>query len=108
MLQCGDTGMFITPAGRRIPAKPGSQLLVTPKFDPRLPLPPNTQLRRPLPREVPMSLTGSPLSVSPDKPKLKAIMGEFLETLERDVPSLDQKDIRQFHSVLQRHLDLKP
>ncbi|XP_018017839.1 uncharacterized protein LOC108674408 [Hyalella azteca] len=104
-----DTAMFVTPAGQRVCAnKLGAQLLVTPKFDPRFPLPPNTTLRRPLPQEVPMSVTGSPLSLSPSKPKLKEITAEFLSMLEREVPNIDRTEMKNFKSVLQRHIESKP
>lgn len=54
-----------TPANQNIPPSFKSSMLVTPKFDPRTPLPPGTIKRKPKIGEIAISLTGSPLQVSP-------------------------------------------
>ncbi|CAL4090819.1 unnamed protein product, partial [Meganyctiphanes norvegica] len=53
-----------TPMSQGIPSNK-SQLLITPKFDARKPLPPNTVKRMPKLGEIAISLTGSPLQTGP-------------------------------------------
>lgn len=55
----------ITPAGQGIPQAFMSSLFITPKFDPKTPLPVGTVKRKPKVGEIAISLTGSPLQVSP-------------------------------------------
>lgn len=54
-----------TPASQGIPQPFMSSLYITPKFDPRTPLPSGTVKRKPKVGEIAISLTGSPLQISP-------------------------------------------
>lgn len=54
-----------TPINQGVPQQYLSSLFVTPKFDPHTPLPPGTIKRKPRVGEIAISLTGSPLQVSP-------------------------------------------
>lgn len=63
-----------TPINKGIPAN-NSQVMITPKFDTRKPLPPHTVKRMPKLGEIAISLTGSPLQTGPK---------EWLENIEPD------------------------
>ncbi|KAK7065200.1 hypothetical protein SK128_026078 [Halocaridina rubra] len=54
-----------TPLNQSIMGSHLAAMIVTPKFDPRTPLPPGTVKRKPRVGEIAISLTGSPLQVSP-------------------------------------------
>lgn len=74
---------FVTPLNTGVPPKFSSHLFVTPKFDPRTPLPPGTIKRKPLLGEVAISLQGSPLQVSPpntftENVEVRHLQGHFM------------------------------
>ena len=52
-----------TPSNTQLPAF--AKNFITPKFDPRTPLPPNTVKRAAKAGEIAVSLTGSPLQAHP-------------------------------------------
>jgi hypothetical protein len=39
---------------------------------------------------------------------LQEITAEFLSMLEREVPNIDRTEMKNFKSVLQRHIESKP
>lgn len=86
-----------TPMNTGIPAEFSSHLFITPKFDPRTPLPMGTIKRKPLLGEVAISLRGSPLQVSPPH-TITENMEDWMEKLNAD--SLDESTkskLKEFH-----------
>ncbi|CAL4104124.1 unnamed protein product, partial [Meganyctiphanes norvegica] len=59
-----ELGVPGTPLNHGVPSK-NPELLITPKFDPRTPLPPSTVKRLPRLGEIAISLKGSPLQTGP-------------------------------------------
>ncbi|XP_042867295.1 borealin-like [Penaeus japonicus] len=95
-----------TPANQNIPPSFMSSMLVTPKFDPRTPLPPGTIKRRPKLGEIAISLTGSPLQVSPALKTNYNIKG-LMQNLDQD--NLDEEtraELEEFHAKVGRLLNM--
>ncbi|MPC15645.1 hypothetical protein E2C01_008444 [Portunus trituberculatus] len=86
-----------TPMNSGIPANFSSHLFITPKFDPRTPLPLGTIKRKPLMGEVAISLKGSPLQVSPPH-IIEENVEDWIEKLK--VEEMDENmrlKLREFH-----------
>lgn len=79
-----------TPMNKGVPAN-NPQLMITPKFDTRKPLPPNTVKRMPKLGEIAISLTGSPLQSGPK---------EWLENIEPD--EMDSKTRQELLAFRER------
>ncbi|ROT83417.1 borealin isoform X1 [Penaeus vannamei] len=95
-----------TPANQNIPPSFKSSMLVTPKFDPRTPLPPGTIKRKPKIGEIAISLTGSPLQVSPAVKPNYDIKG-LMQNLDQD--NLDEEtraELEEFHAKVGRLLNM--
>ncbi|KAG7154955.1 borealin-like [Homarus americanus] len=96
--------MGTTPFNQNISQKSLSALMVTPKFDPHTPLPPGTIKRRPKVGEVAMSLTGSPLQVSPAI-NCKMRVQELMADLDDDITDEETKtQLQTIHEKLSKFL----
>ncbi|KAK4299882.1 hypothetical protein Pmani_027881 [Petrolisthes manimaculis] len=88
-----------TPIGQGIPQSFMSSLYITPKFDPRTPLPSGTIKRKPKLGEIAISLTGSPLQVSPiTNPSIG--VDNWLETV--DTQSMDEETKTQLLTIQEK------
>lgn len=86
-----------TPMKSDIPANFSSHLFITPKFDPRTPLPLGTIKRKPQLGEVAISLKGSPLQISPPH-IIEENVEDWIEKLK--VEEMDENmrlKLREFH-----------
>lgn len=95
-----------TPLNSHIPPQFTSSLFVTPKFDPRTPLPTGTVKRKPLLGEVAISLQGSPLQVSPPH-TLKESVEDWMARLDAD--ALDdsmRSKLVEFHKKVENVLKM--
>ncbi|XP_068241173.1 borealin-like [Palaemon carinicauda] len=86
-----------TPSGQGIPST-FTSMIVTPKFDPRTPLPPGTIKRKPKLGEIAISLTGSPLQVSPK--------GWFSTLSTDDVDEKTREELKIFHERVGKLLNI--
>ncbi|XP_064112069.1 borealin-like isoform X2 [Macrobrachium nipponense] len=86
-----------TPAGQGIDTSFMSKF-VTPKFDPRTPLPPGTIKRKPRMGEIAISLTGSPLQVSPK--------GWFSTLSTDDIDEKTREELKEFHERVGKLLNI--
>ncbi|KAK3864760.1 hypothetical protein Pcinc_029576 [Petrolisthes cinctipes] len=92
-------GVPATPTGQGIPQSFMSSLYITPKFDPRTPLPSGTVKRKPKLGEIAISLTGSPLQVSPiTNPSIG--VDNWLETV--DTQSMDEETKTQLLTIQEK------
>lgn len=87
-----------TPAGQGITSSFMSTMIVTPKFDPRTPLPPGTIKRKPRMGEIAISLTGSPLQVSPQ--------GWFSTLSTEGMDEKTREELKEFHERVGQLLNI--
>ncbi|XP_071546301.1 borealin [Panulirus ornatus] len=98
--------MAMTPANQNILQGFMSTLTVTPKFDPRTPLPPGTVKRKPRFGEIAISLTGSPLQVSPAAIPKVGIEG-WMASLDTDnIDEETKAELQQFHERVGKLLNM--